>query len=256
MMHSQSEGAGGRYTFSSGIQPRIDFSKIIAKSPVTIILVATHLAIFAVNFYTNQVFMTAREYGFSPIDLLSADRTSLTGGFEVASRLVTYSFFHANPTHVILNAMPLTFFGALIERKIGSLKFIALYLISAMGAAFAHAFVGYFFSADSNTFLIGGSGAIFGVLGFAAARGSRLPLILVSIEPVLSIIIYVYSNQPTGLAAHVGGLLTGYLVAKLAANLNRIVTAGQFNRSKHSSIPSRWFENHPLTSDSYRDAAT
>jgi membrane associated rhomboid family serine protease len=76
--------------------------------------------------------------------------------------LVTYMFLHAGIWHLFFNMLALYFFGPRLEMEIGSRHFIWLYLVSGlMGAALSFVFTPY-------TYIVGASGAIFGVLyGFA-----------------------------------------------------------------------------------------
>ncbi|MDE6309262.1 MAG: rhomboid family intramembrane serine protease [Muribaculaceae bacterium] len=54
--------------------------------------------------------------------------------FNVA-QLLTYMFIHANFTHLFFNMFALWMFGMVIERRLGSEKFIIYYLSCGLGAA-------------------------------------------------------------------------------------------------------------------------
>ena len=75
--------------------------------------------------------------------------------------IVTYMFLHANWMHILFNMIGLYFFGPRLEARIGSRDFILLYLLSGVaGAAFSFT--------TPNAWIVGASGAVFGVLyGFA-----------------------------------------------------------------------------------------
>lgn len=76
---------------------------------------------------------------------------------------ITYAFLHADYTHLAINSAWLLAFGTAVIRKIGTTRFIALYLICAIFAALVHVAV----NAASLTPMIGASGAISGMMGAA-----------------------------------------------------------------------------------------
>jgi membrane associated rhomboid family serine protease len=78
--------------------------------------------------------------------------------------IVTYMFLH-DPngiTHILFNMLGLYFFGPRVEERLGSKRFITLYMVSGIfGAAFSFIFAPY-------ASVVGASAAVFGVmLGFA-----------------------------------------------------------------------------------------
>lgn len=77
--------------------------------------------------------------------------------------LITSLFLHANPTHLFFNMWALFIFGPLLEKMIGSQKFLALYLIAGIVGN-----VGFALFYPSTTAGIGASGAIYGVVGALA----------------------------------------------------------------------------------------
>jgi len=72
--------------------------------------------------------------------------------------LVTYMFVHANVTHILFNMLALYFFGPRVEERLGSRRFITLYLLSGVsGAVLSMMFA-------RNAPIVGASGAVFGVM--------------------------------------------------------------------------------------------
>ena len=69
---------------------------------------------------------------------------------------VTYMFMHAGPWHIFFNMLSLYFFGPRVEDRLGSPRFIALYMLSGLGGALL-SFV------TPNVMIIGASAATFGV---------------------------------------------------------------------------------------------
>src|ERR687895_296568 len=48
---------------------------------------------------------------------------------------ITYMFMHAGPWHLFFNMLSLYFFGVRVEERLGSRRFITLYLLSGLGGA-------------------------------------------------------------------------------------------------------------------------
>lgn len=73
----------------------------------------------------------------------------------------TYMFVHAGLWHIFFNMLSLYFFGPRVEERLGSRRFIMLYILSGLGGA-ALSFL------TPNVWIVGASGATFGVfLGYA-----------------------------------------------------------------------------------------
>jgi membrane associated rhomboid family serine protease len=96
----------------------------------------------------------------------------------------TNMFLHGGFLHIISNMWVLFIFGPALEDRLGSGRFVALYLLSGLAASFAHAL----FNATSPVPALGASGAIAGVI---AAYAVRFPyawvrvLVLIVIVPLL-----------------------------------------------------------------------
>tara|TARA_R110002110_G_scaffold3648_2_gene18669 strand:+ start:767 stop:1573 length:807 start_codon:yes stop_codon:yes gene_type:complete len=78
--------------------------------------------------------------------------------------LITYTFMHANWTHVILNSFWLLAFGSPIARRIGSARFVLFYFFCGIVGALLHVAL----NGGSMVPVIGASGAISGLMGGAA----------------------------------------------------------------------------------------
>jgi len=132
-------------------------------------------------------------------------------------RLVTYAFVHGGLVHVLFNAAALVSIGPTLERWLGSGRFALLYLVGSLGGSLA----GVFWHGALAP-LVGGSGALFAMLGailalnmrggrhlldFLDHGGARSFLGLVIANLVLGWIIPHVSN-----AAHLGGMLAGFVL--------------------------------------------
>jgi membrane associated rhomboid family serine protease len=83
-----------------------------------------------------------------------------------ATPFLTNTFLHAGFLHIILNMWTFYIFGPALEDRLGTARFLALYLLSGIAASITHAF----FNAASPIPVLGASGAIAGVIAAYAAR--------------------------------------------------------------------------------------
>lgn len=128
-------------------------------------------------------------------------------------RLLTAAFLHGGLVHLALNMYALYLFGPPVEAAIGRARFVALYLVSALGgSALSYAF------ANPAQPSLGASGAVFGLLGAFLVLNRRLGrdnsavLVLLAINFVLAFVL-----PRIDWRAHVGGLLAGALCAAAIA---------------------------------------
>lgn len=128
-------------------------------------------------------------------------------------RLITAEFIHVDITHFIANAYSLFITGKLVESYYGKKKFSIIYLFSAITASLLSISM-------SDTFSIGASGAIFGLLGSLLYFGYHYRVYFgnVLLKQIVPIIIL---NLGIGFAvtgidnfAHIGGLIGGFLISK------------------------------------------
>lgn len=124
-------------------------------------------------------------------------------------RLVTAAFLHLNLTHLFFNMLTLAVIGPAVESAVGRVRFVAVYLLAAVGGSVASYLLGPYVIVG-----IGASGAIFGILGayFVLARRShadtRTVLALIALNLVIGFV-----SPGIDWRAHVGGLVVGAGVA-------------------------------------------
>ena len=127
-------------------------------------------------------------------------------------RLITYAFIHAGIIHLLCNMYSLYIIGPQVESKFGKVRFILIYLISAISGGLLSAGI-------TNYVSVGASGAIFGVLGALLYFGMRFRLYLKEsiksqILPVIIINIGIgFMISGIDNACHIGGLIGGFLAA-------------------------------------------
>jgi membrane associated rhomboid family serine protease len=87
--------------------------------------------------------------------------------FKMLWQFLTYMFIHYGFQHLFLNMLGLFFFGAAVERRLGSREFVLFYLLTGLLAGI-FSFAVYIFTGSAGVHLMGASGAVYAVLlGFA-----------------------------------------------------------------------------------------
>ena len=137
-------------------------------------------------------------------------------------RLFTATLLHAGLVHLGFNMWVLWDAGRIAERFYGSLQFLLIYQVSGFFGSLAS----LFFAARTGI-SVGASGAIFGVVGALLAalftKESKLPpglaagmrssmLMFVGYSLFMGFVARFIDN-----AAHIGGLVSGFLVAVILA---------------------------------------
>ncbi len=200
--------------------------RVAAGARVTWVLVGINVAIYLIELTDNKVI----DY-FAMIG--GPARDPVLGGQVVGVadhqyyRLITAAFLHSTtPLHILFNMLALVVVGPSLEQALGRLRFIVVYLMSALGGS-----VLFYYLGAPNTWAVGASGAIFGLFGayFVVARRLHLDargiVVLIGINLVISFTIPDIAWQ-----AHVGGLITGAALTAAYAyaprNQRMLVQAG------------------------------
>jgi membrane associated rhomboid family serine protease len=132
--------------------------------------------------------------------------------------LFTYMFVHAGFSHIFFNMLTLFFFGPRVETQLGSRQFVILYLLSGIGG-------GLLSFITPMVFIVGASGAIFGVLVAFAYFWPKdhiyfwgvLPVrawLLVVVYAVLDLLGAFSGGGTVAHFAHLGGAAAGFAALK------------------------------------------
>jgi membrane associated rhomboid family serine protease len=110
---------------------------------------------------------------------------------------------------IVFNMYALYLVGPALERLLGAVRFIGVYLISALGGS-----VMFYYLAPQNLPALGASGAIFGLFGawFVVSRKLRLDARGIVTLIVINLVISFVWRGTIAWQAHVGGLLAGLLI--------------------------------------------
>lgn len=127
--------------------------------------------------------------------------------------IITSMFLHGGATHLFFNMYVLLLFGNLIEQRIGSKRFLILYFVSGIVAAFTYSFFKPEFPA------LGASGAIMGIIGVTIMLLPHLKVLFLFFIPmsmrtagIIMALIDLFGLFP-GVAgtAHLGGMACGLI---------------------------------------------
>jgi membrane associated rhomboid family serine protease len=159
--------------------------------------------------------------------------------------ILTYMFLHGGLGHLFFNMLSLYFFGPQVEARLGSRRFITLYLISGVTGAL----LSFFFS--PNAAIIGASGAVFGVMLAFAHFWPRERIMIWGIIPVEArmlvigmTVISLFSGARGGGSiahyAHLGGYLGAFLYLRW---LDNRAGAKSFRRKTTPVVADRSLDN-------------
>lgn len=188
-------------------------------------LLIINIAIFVMDIFTNKQYFTA------------VGAFTYAGGVSHGQlwRWVTYQFLHADFLHIAMNMLGLFFFGPIIERYLGSRRFLAFYLLCGASGAWFYSTLGLtrIIPFDVNADLVGASGSLFGILAAAAVVAPNttvqllIPPIPMKLRTMVLIVlgiaaftVFFHGNNAGGQAAHLGGAAFGYLLIRYPKSLN------------------------------------
>lgn len=140
-------------------------------------------------------------------------------------RVVWAMFLHSGISHIFNNMFILFFLGAMIEKEVGHIRYGIIYFLSGIGGNLLSLFSKAMTNDMSGS--IGASGAVFGLDGILLAMvlfsGRRMENVT-PVRVLLMIACSLYSGftgNNIDNAAHIGGLLTGFLAGVAMCMIQR-----------------------------------
>lgn len=133
-------------------------------------------------------------------------------------RIITAIFLHGGVTHILFNSFSLFIFSPELERMVGKVRFLIIYLASGiMGNVLTYIIFNPFYAS------LGASGAIFGVFGAYAAlvfyTRNKLPQLKQMITALVVVsVIMTFLSPGVNYVAHIGGLVTGFFIGLYVFN--------------------------------------
>ena len=125
-------------------------------------------------------------------------------------RFVTGAFQHSTVLHIAFNLYALWIVGPYLERMLGRWRYIALFLLSAIGGHVAILLLADPMSLSWVTATVGASGAVFGMFGAVLlvlrrmGQEARGMLVIIGLNFVIGFVVPNISWE-----GHLGGLITG-----------------------------------------------
>ncbi|MCA8952647.1 MAG: rhomboid family intramembrane serine protease [Planctomycetes bacterium] len=177
--------------------------------PVTLVVAIAYVTMFALtNLQTpdDEIVAALAEHGWLTPQLAASGEPW---------RLLTYAFVHGGLLHIGFNTFALLAIGPALETALGSVRFALVYAVAALGGGIAVCVTNQPFQP-----VVGGSGALFGMMGALLAKnmrsgrhlfsflefeGPRRLVGLIVVNLVIGMVLPFISN-----AGHVGGLIAGF----------------------------------------------
>jgi membrane associated rhomboid family serine protease len=187
----------------------------IIVSPVVLALIIVNIAVFVLELLgggsTNPV--TLHRLG-------ELDTSSVIFRHQYW-RLLTALFLHYGPIHIFFNLFALLLLGPALEREIGAVFFAFCYLVSGIGSSIVVVLLTRL-RLHEPVQLVGASGCIMGVAGTWAGfllRHRYAPLARKRLRDIIVIVLLQIAfdlvTREVSSSAHLGGLLTGFLLGLL-----------------------------------------
>ncbi|HLR26386.1 MAG TPA: rhomboid family intramembrane serine protease [Fodinibius sp.] len=140
-------------------------------------------------------------------------------------RMVTYMFLHGGLLHLLFNMLWLWWMGRTVEQQLGPRSFTVIYMVAGIGGALLDIVFAQFLGIN---YVIGASGAVFGVMVAFAMLFPTMPIMLFLLPPVQARyivaglialnVLLLNSQDGTARIVHLGGAGIGYLLMKARQN--------------------------------------
>ncbi len=179
----------------------------MAPPVVTIALIALNVAVFLLERGGVQSSWAFQE-------------GALTGQAVAAGdwwRVGTAAFLHANLLHIGFNMFALWILGSRLEGYIGSRRYLAIYVISALSGS-----AGALLVTNPLVPTVGASGAIFGLLGALLVLERQGVVLIGPVIPLLVLnLAFTFAVPGISVGGHVGGLVGGILATLALGRFGR-----------------------------------
>jgi rhomboid protease GluP len=136
----------------------------------------------------------------------------LVTDFNEYERLLFAMFLHGSIFHFLMNGLVLFYLGGFLERYLGYLRYLIIYILSGLASSLAVVYFG------PNAITIGASGALYGVVGalflLISLRPTWFPTQAAkSIRGIIIInLILTFVIPSISVEGHLGGLIAGVIL--------------------------------------------
>jgi len=180
---------------------------------VTWTLLAINVALFLVAWVRPGIIRDLAMFGYAPYTVPGPFHGVAAGEWY---RLITSAFVVPQAglnglgfMDILFNMWVLVLVGPALEQHLGRVRFLAVYLLSAVGGS-----VMYYYLVSPLALAAGASGAIFGLFGawFVVSRRLRVDTRGIVVLIAINLALGFFFHSFIAWQAHIGGLLTGALL--------------------------------------------
>lgn len=211
------------------------FMRTLGGSRITFVnaIIAANIVFFAAS-YLLSVFYTgiSASRGLLGLPAPSGFALDRLGGAHLTGvingewwRLVNSVFLHGGPLHILFNMIWVKNLGTPAEQLLSPQKMVVVYLVSGVVGNIVAIFLpvaGFYLGFDMRpVFVVGASGAVFGLMGaiiaFGRKRGGYLGRSLVRQLGIWAAVIIAMGFVVPGISnsAHIGGLIAGLVLGQI-----------------------------------------
>lgn len=200
--------------------------RVVTEPVVTYVLIALNVMVYLVELARPVIVGQFDSLGTGLVDADGrryVDDGGIYSGYHLVGiahgewyRLITSAFLHVLPgqgvfgiTHILFNMYGLWMLGRIVEDRLGRVRFLAVYLLAALGGSVLG------FLIDPNQAAVGASGAIYGLAAcyFVISRRLHQQPIDRNRLIITFVVWMVVSARFTSWQGHLGGLLAGGVAA-------------------------------------------
>ena len=193
--------------------------QLLKTAPVTTLLLACFIGLFVMQLVTG---VDANNPSTEALVKWGANALPLTM-MDDPWRLASSAFLHIGLMHLLFNGFAMYFFGQIAEPMFGSAKFLALFLLAAIGGNLLNNYVTWHSILDGTGQPGLSAGASGGIMGIGAAlliaalfkiSVNGMILNLKSLIIIMAInLVYGFAVPGIDNAGHIGGAITGLVIA-------------------------------------------
>lgn len=193
--------------------------QLLKTAPVTTLLLASFIGLFVMQLVTG---VDANNPSTEALVKWGANALPLTM-MDDPWRLASSAFLHIGLMHLLFNGFAMYFFGQIAEPMFGSAKFLALFLLAAIGGNLLNNYVTWQSIIEGTGQPGLSAGASGGIMGIGAAlliaalfkiSVNSMILNLKSLIIIMAInLVYGFAVPGIDNAGHIGGAITGLVIA-------------------------------------------
>lgn len=233
--------------------------QLLKTAPVTTLLLVSFIGLFVMQILTG---VDANNPSTESLIKWGANALPFTMNDE-PWRLVSSAFLHIGLMHLLFNGFAMYFFGQIAEPMFGSGKFLALFLLSAIGGNLLNTQVTWLSILDGTGQVGLSAGASGGIMGIGAAlliaaffkiSVNGLMLNLRSLLFIMGInLVYGFAVPGIDNAGHIGGAITGLIIALAFAITYRQRMAGITLTQQNTLVAQTPYRNNESSSHGDQD---